>query len=543
MDLLRLGSQARKTGYRPRSGLAKDRYDMEDVDEFFADDDTTIMHNATSEILRRSSSGQLKPQKGRGVKEELNNVARKINFTEAEAESFKLSPIGLSSKGRTNKNKKSPLRSPLQEKKQQQQQQQQKRKEAASTHSPQQLFVDDESDSIEFPEEIDNDIHEKYDDILPGEDLTLSPIPISSINATPISPPVELISSKKATSLTKKMALSRPSTKRPTAKSLRPTRKPKSAAPKSNLTSLSKTNLISPPDENNASLSTSKPANSKPKIVPPQETITKPSPLPSPPPDGLRRSKRIKIAPLAFWRNERIVYSRAYEDYPEDEPDQTLIKDIRQVPLQEIKEVVHIPEQAAYSPKISTTSSSRKRSRLKTRSTPPKLKSGGASETKEVYDYESDPEISGSEWFKDKFKNIEIFTNNKGDKLVKPIVFAPDFGEFQKAPNDDDTDLADDYKVATLFNNKLTGGGLLEFPFEGYRSLRTSGNSVFMCHVVKGLIEVSLSNDSFVVTRGCSFEIPKSNFYAFRNIGQGPAKIFFVQAADQDSEDEDEEDY
>lgn len=539
MDLLRLGSQARKTGYRPRSGLAKDRYDMEDVDEFFADDDTTTIHNATSEILRRSSSGKLKPQKGRGGKEELNNVARKINFTEAEAESFKLSPIGLSSKGGANKNKKSPLRSPLQEKKQQQQKQQ-KRNEA-SIRSPEQLFVNDETDSIEFPEEIDNDIQERYDDILPGEDLTLSPIPISSINATPISPPVELVSSKRATSLTKKMALSKPSTKKPPAKSTRSTKKPKSAGTKSNLTSLSKSNLISPPDENNASLPTSKPANSKSKIVPPQATITKPSPLPSPPPDGLRRSKRIKIAPLAFWRNERIVYSRAYEDYPADEPDQTLIKDIRQVPLQEIKEVVHIPEQVAYSPKITSASNSRKRSRLKTRSTPPKQKSGGTNETKEVYDYESDPEISGSEWFKDKFKNIEIFANNKGDKLVKPIVFAPDFGEFQKAPNDDDTDLADNYKVATLFNNKLTGGGLLEFPFEGYRSLRTSGNSVFMCHVVKGLIEVSLSNDSFVVTRGCSFEIPKSNFYAFRNIGQGPAKIFFVQAADQDSEDEDEE--
>lgn len=526
MDLLRLGSQARKTGYRPRQGLAKDRYDMEDVDEFFADDDSTAVHNTTSELLHRSSSLSKLKQKARASagKEEINNVARKINFTEAEAESFKLSPIGLSSKGEARKNKKSPLRSPLQER------QHKNKSPKVDKLSPQQLFVD-ESDSFSFPEGVDDDEPERYDDILPNEDLSLSPIPISSIKEAPISPPTELASNKKAASLSKKMALGKPSKSKPRAK-------------KSKASTSSKTDLISPPDENS---NTPKYSNKRPKITPPKETISKPSPLPSPPPDGLRRSRRTKIAPLAFWRNERIVYSRAFEDYENQDPDQTLIRDIRQVPLQEIKEVVHIPEQVSYTPVATTSSSSKKRSRLKARSTPPKLKSNSNTntnnETKEVYDYESDPEISGSEWFKDKYKDIEIFANNKGDKLVKPIVFAPDFGDFQKASNGDDNDLADNYKVATLFNNKLTGGGLLEFPFEGYRSLRTSGNSVFMCHVVKGLVEVSLSNDSFVVTRGCSFEIPKSNFYAFRNIGQGPARIFFIQAAEQDSEDEEEDDY
>lgn len=239
------------------------------------------------------------------------------------------------------------------------------------------------------------------------------------------------------------------------------------------------------------------------------------SPLPSPPPEGLRRSKRTKIAPLAYWRNERIVYSRAQTNT--SDPDSTLINDIRKVPLQEIREVVHIPE------------TSKKKSTGK-RGRPPKIltQAGRGRKPKskpEDYDYESDPEIEGSEWFKDKLMEAEVFDSEES-RMKMVVAWSPDGGDFKTGQLELGT-----FRIATLFNsdNGLVGAGLLEFPLDGFKASQTTGDSLFIFHVAKGLIKVTLSSQTFIVTRGCSFEIPKKNTYDFKNIGRGNARLFFVQ--------------
>lgn len=458
MDLLKLGTQARKTGIRARQGLAKDQYDMEDVDEFFAEDGDS----------RRSRSSLR--EEG-----ELHNVARRIDFTDAEAESFKLSPIALSS-GKANRLKKSPLRSPLQAKKFPTGRGLLPVKSVSLSKLPQAELYTDESD------------HGFYND---DYDVSLSPGPpppeLPPVTETLISPPVDSKSpsAKSTSSLTKRMALG------PTKR----TRKPR---------------LKAPPR----------------RLIQPKEIKSKPSPLPSPPPDGLRRSRRTKIAPLAFWRNERIVYSRALDN--EDDPDTTLISDIRKIPLQEIKEVVHIPEQVSAGQHKKRTTRGRPRASSKSRKLSPK--------TATAYDYESDPEITGSEWFQDKVKAISVFTPKGEATEPQQLVFAPDYGEFVSPAAGDDSN-PDTYKVATLFSERSAASGLLDFPPEGFRSLRSSPDSIFMCHVVKGLLEITISNDTFVVTKGCSFQIPRANPYSFRNIGQDSARIFFVQVQDVDDDD------
>lgn len=249
------------------------------------------------------------------------------------------------------------------------------------------------------------------------------------------------------------------------------------------------------------------------------ELITRPSPLPSPPPEGLRRSKRTRIAPLAYWRNERIVYSRASQ--VGEDLDQALTVDIKNVPLQEIREVVHVPE-------VQKKNAAR-RGRL------PKDSAGTAKPKKskdepEVYDYESDPEIEGSQWFRHKSLEMKVFVDEKRE--TRRVAWTPDGYDFMPPKkNRRGLQLHEKFQVAFLNGGGLDGmeAGILELPFEGFKALSTSGQTQYVFHVVKGLIEVTINTDKFVATKGCSIEVLKQNTFGFKNIGQGTARLFYVQ--------------
>ncbi|CUM45989.1 uncharacterized protein AC631_01124 [Debaryomyces fabryi] len=526
MDLLNLGSQSRKTGLKPRANLRKDKYNMEDVDEFFAEEEEDKDNDYTERRPQKSDrsiyASGLAASRGSEVSAEsstprhnFNNVARKINFTDVEAEPFNLSPISIQSKHSKNRNKKSPLRSPLQENKA-------RRLTEGGTG-------DDEGYDYNDNIDMDNDLY--GDDI----DMSLSPVDLSPIklrteyiskdskkspDGTPKSkskPKSKSSVNKSASSLTKKMALgtTKPRRKRHIVEEESEEDTTQEYSPDE------KSELLSPPP-------TTKKEPVRNQIS--QEKITKPSPLPSPPPDGLRRSKRTKIAPLAFWRNERIVYTRAAD---EEDADTTLASDIKNIPLQEIEAVVHIPEANKY---ISTTAN-KKRSGLKLRITPPKLKKSLPKQV--AYDYESDPEINGSEWFKDKSLKLRVFEGPSDDRVERSIAWAPNEGDFENPPN---TGEIENFKVAALFGDDrdFTAGGLIEFPYGGFKSLRNSSDSVYIFHVVKGLIEVTLNENKFVVTRGCSFHVPRANTFAFKNLGQDTSKLFFVQSKKVIADDDEE---
>ncbi|KAK6462719.1 Mif2/CENP-C like-domain-containing protein [Scheffersomyces coipomensis] len=536
MDLLNLGSQSRKTGIRPRQNLRKDQYDMEDIDEFFSDeDDLTVARPSTT--TKKALQSSLTP------KDNFNNVAKKLNF-DSQGESFSLSPISITSKFSTtsvkSKNKKSPLRSPLPE-----------HNKALSSHNKKheksKLFIDEGTDDFNSQNDDDEfDYGDNFnDDDYESQGVAIPPAPAPAMSLSPvdISPVQRKVtknnnnnnnnntkaSSRAASAFTKRLAL---------GKSSKSKRKPVVEEEEEQEPIEIDQDLVD--DENTSELISPPPTNKrKPRQprtsfaveVPSQQpTIFKPSPLPSPPPDGLRRSKRVKVAPIAYWRNERIVYSRA--DETEGDPDTTLATDIRKVPLQIIKEIVQMPELP------NGIRSRAKRSRSRSRTTPPKSRK---STTKPVYDYESDPEIAGSEWFTKKELELNVFQNDQAIKQT--VAYAPDGGNFEessKISNNDGTTSFDKFKIASLFADKsaTSAAGLLHFPLEGSKQFRNSGPYNYYFHVVRGLIEVTLNETTFVVTKGCSFEVPTRNSYGFKNIGQDVARLFFVQTKSPELENE-----
>lgn len=511
MDLLLLGAQSRKTGIKPKQNLPKDKFDMEDIDEFFEESSWSDAKSDTSK-----QKHPLTPPKNTAPAPKRTLGVRRMGLDRKAARQPRSPP----------KKSPEPMRIDHFE----------TTEVTSEFPTPEHANQEVEHEFDQGFEFADQDLDATQNDVLLDSDvknMTLSPIPLLSLGSkketrgSKSSPKMSGVSR-----FTKNLILARKSRrpkityldpedeeaepKTPTASS-QPNDEPEtpitSSRPKDLTTQYSDDAFSDDDYQRPASLQ----SYSSSYMPTQQSAKSSQQSLPSPPPEGLRRSKRTKIAPLAYWRNEHIVYSRANDT--NGDPDSTLIRDIRKVPLQEISEVVHVP--------VPSKQKSKGR-----RGRPPKhsLKTK-KHDSKEEYDYASDPEIEGSEWYQKKSLEAEVFVN-EDTKASRVVAFSPLGGDFQLPPPPKNGQLvAESFRVAPLFDANLDviAGGLLDFPFQGFKSLRTTGESLFMFHVAKGLLEVTLNSDTFVVSRGCSFEVPRFNIYSFKNIGQGSARLFFVQ--------------
>lgn len=489
MNLMRLGIQSRKTGIKPKENITKDEYDMEDIDEFFNDStwaaSTDDKNDKRKEDFKKKRT--LGPGRQRFSKPDSNKSVLPLSRYDVPRDTQE------ASSGAKLQNTDVPP-SPRQE-------------EIGLVNA-------DPSFDLDLMDDYDANILDGPNSYLPSDER--KPERPNSRNDSSQTSPNSSSDKKSQDSysrLTKNMALNRAN---------------KGIA--SGMYHDDQTADFSSSSDEFASgvaIEESQDSNTdnsqNPHGYTPTQKIRKISDsLPSPPPEGLRRSKRTKIAPLAYWRNEKIVYTRAREN--DVNPDNTLIRDIRKVPLQEIVEVIHVPEKPQKDLKIKGNQKAKRRPRSS-------VTVEKKTDKEEVFEYDSDPEIEGSEWFKQKSLELDIFDDNE-NPTSRIIAWAPNGGEFQLPLPSEEGLLADEnFKVASLFDTDLNNlaAGLLDFPPEGFKSLRTTGNSLFIFHVARGLVEVTINSKKFVVTKGCSFEIPKYNIYSFKNIGHGSARLFFVQ--------------
>lgn len=542
MDLLKLGSQARKTGLTPRSNVSKDKYDMEDIDEFF--EDTTWSDSKRNiELLGEATDASLL-SKLSALTEIAISKRKRLGLgkiRDVNKRNVRILPLtnpAIINFSESNEIKKKDTKQDYQD-----------------FGDVAQFDVDeepphDEDFGKQNPDDNDNEIdggpshvdlhqsgdndhmvaHNSFEDLLSDEggigdelssnlghtdkEMTLSPIPLLSLKNNndalnkQDAPRVPENTMGKVTDgkFTKSMALSL-TTKRNRPRILESDEDEQVSADEGNDHASSFESDVLDSIESQFSQGTSFKATAAEGY--------QNSPLPSPPPEGLRRSKRTKIAPLAYWRNERIVYSRAQTS--NNEPDSTLTSDIRKVPLQEIREVVHIPESV-------------KKKTITRRGRPPKnvttARGRNPKAEPEDYDYESDPEIEGSEWFKEKLIEAEVFDSEES-RVKMVVAWTTDGGEFSNGQQE-----LGNFKVATLFSSDSgkAGSGLIEFPIDGFKASQTTGDSLFNFYVTKGLVKVTISGQTFIVTRGCVVTIPKKNTYDFKNIGQSTARLYFVQS-------------
>lgn len=206
---------------------------------------------------------------------------------------------------------------------------------------------------------------------------------------------------------------------------------------------------------------------------------------------GIRRSTRVKVAPLAYWRNERIIYN-----LEEDKP--------------HIKEIVYAP---------SPEKSQRKKRKRIQKATRPSQKRR-IEESSDESGQEGDAE--------GKVEGLVFEYPDMNENSTRVLAWAPDTAEFKDIKNAT-------YSLATLYdyNSEYCAGGIIDIKVQGSKPLKPSKQNSYIFYVISGRVEVNISDNVFTLRKGGSFEVPRGNFYSITNVHPDlNAKLFFVQATD-----------
>lgn len=315
---------------------------------------------------------------------------------------------------------------------------------------------------------------------------------------------------------------------------------------------------------------------------------------------SIRRSSRTKIKPVAFWRNEKVVYERDDAEDPFD---------------QKIKEIIHVPEVIPekrrqsyyYAPIVPPLSQSKKNSTKSNNTAKPKARNSkrkaseiieevdvdeiidaepenleNGEEPEEELQVEDGPEedyeeeetrsikkgrpqkkkakkatnskkakptrappaeasedevsleepiesIQGAEWIDDGSLLAPIFEGPGSENMIeRTIAWAPNRAKNVSVIQNNE----EMFKIATLFDqdSEFSGGGIIEIPVGSRKAIKSNDDTYFIFYVIDGVLEVTISHNTFVAKKGCSFEVPMGNFYQFENIHNNSVKLFFVQA-------------
>lgn len=89
--------------------------------------------------------------------------------------------------------------------------------------------------------------------------------------------------------------------------------------------------------------------------------------------------------------------------------------------------------------------------------------------------------------------------------------------------------LSDNYRVAPLFHDGQVSSEMIELPPDGFKILRSTRQCFFMFHCIRGAAEVTLNSDRFLVTAGCTFQVPRFNVYSLRNVEDTEAAFLCIE--------------
>ncbi|KAH3679727.1 hypothetical protein WICMUC_000758 [Wickerhamomyces mucosus] len=256
-----------------------------------------------------------------------------------------------------------------------------------------------------------------------------------------------------------------------------------------------------------------------------------------------RRSSRIRIAPLAFWRNERVVYQKQRGDVVPSVKEIITIKEniepLRQRSQSRMGGVSRSRKNSRMPSRKNSRMPSRKNSRLPSRVVTP-IQSEDESERDDIIDETEDEK---SKWIKTGFLKIDTYSGHGQDsKTPRLIAWAPGTENFSTSVRNQS---GDNFKLSILFdqNREFIASGMMLLPPGGRKSLKSTDATYFVFYCIRGKIEVTLSGSTFIIKKGCSIEIPMGNFYQFINKNSTQdAALFFVQTKGGNDDDDDDDD-
>ncbi|KAH9900941.1 Mif2/CENP-C like-domain-containing protein [Cubamyces lactineus] len=210
--------------------------------------------------------------------------------------------------------------------------------------------------------------------------------------------------------------------------------------------------------------------------------------------DGLRRSKRMRYSPLAWWRLEKVVYGRR-------ESGKSLVPSI--------KEIHRIPQ---IKPEPLGARKRRGASRKKSRTAEPEAQQVVVYNPEEGWDDETDPYCEVLEYGEDGATTIRRIAFTA--KMVQPKEAGQGAFYFQKVFGDGD----------------FLAAGQLIIPPHSTKPTKGTKDNTFVFYVIQGAVKFAVHKTNFVLSTGGMFMVPRGNVYNIQNICDRDAKLFFAQA-------------
>ncbi|KAI0362563.1 hypothetical protein OH77DRAFT_1507986 [Trametes cingulata] len=210
--------------------------------------------------------------------------------------------------------------------------------------------------------------------------------------------------------------------------------------------------------------------------------------------DGVRRSKRMRYSPLAWWRLEKVVYGRR-------ESGTSLVPSI--------KEIHRIPQ---VKPEPLGAKKKKGGQRKKSRTVEPEVQQVVVYDPEEGWDDETDPYCNVIEYGEDgkEVTRRVAFTA----KMVSPKAAAQGAFFFQKIFGDGD----------------FLAAGQLIIPPHSTKPTKGTKDNTFVFYVIQGAVKFAVHKSNFILATGGMFMVPRGNIYYIQNICDRDAKLFFAQA-------------
>ncbi|KAF9278277.1 hypothetical protein BGZ68_008668 [Mortierella alpina] len=233
---------------------------------------------------------------------------------------------------------------------------------------------------------------------------------------------------------------------------------------------------------------------------------------------GVRRSHRTKIAPLEFWKNERVVLGRN-DDASVSVP---VIKGILRAAPQEPQPLsTKKRRRVGTNGSAGTKKSAAPRTRRTARKTDYDDESDGYDE-----DLEKDRAALELQGAREETDRLTAETIDHGTNKVIPRVIA----ESAHAVRFRDVEGGEYQFHRGLEDIDSVVSGTMKIKCGGKKPSKNGSPCSMVFYIIRGLVRVTVHESEFVLSTGGRFLVPRGNRYSITNLSRNECRLFFVQS-------------
>ena len=228
-------------------------------------------------------------------------------------------------------------------------------------------------------------------------------------------------------------------------------------------------------------------------------------------PEGLRRGKRHRIAPLDWWRGERALYGK---------PDEPTGDALTGVVAPVLKQVIRVPR----APGEGTFSGMRRFRAKPAGYAQPGRPPGSRNYVPRLSPVEEDEDDEAAAWEADTDPYGRVMDADTNTEVTMRIACTAAGIRPRPAFNQA-------FSYEKIFGiSDFMAAGVLVIPEGGEKPAKPSKDNNYTFVVLRGVVQVMVHRTRFVIAAGGMFLVPKGNTYHIRNVAQREVRLFFAQA-------------